>query len=143
MVPPSDRFKPIHQLASHKERKAAAALGESIKQRDAAQQRLDELRQYLAEYLERFAGASRNGLAGSQVIEYRVFIANLETAIAQQEEIVLRSQRNCDSTKQDWRGRYTRSKAVENAIDRMRVAERKDRDRKEQADADERSQRKR
>jgi len=143
MAPPSDRFKPIHKLASHKERKAAAALGESIRQRDAAQQRLDELRQYLAEYLERFAGATRNGLAGSQLIEYQVFIAKLETAIAEQEAILLRSQRDCDSTKQDWRGRYTRSKAMENAIERMRVAERKDRDRKEQADSDERSQRKR
>jgi hypothetical protein len=32
---------------------------------------------------------------------------------------------------------------MENAIERMRVAERKDRDRKEQAESDERSQRKR
>ena len=142
MAPPSDRFKPIHKLASQKERKAAAALGESIRQRDAAQQRLEELRQYLAEYLERFANATRNGLPSNQVLEYQVFIAKLETAISQQEEIVARSQESCDSSKQQWRGRYTKSKAVENAIDRMRLAEQKDLDRREQAESDERSQRK-
>jgi flagellar FliJ protein len=142
MSPPSDRFKPIHKLASQKERKAAAALGESIKQRDAAQQRLDELRQYLGEYLERFSSATRNGLASSQLLEYQVFIAKLETAIDQQQEIVARSQQDCDSSKQSWRGRYTKSKAMENAMDRMRLAERKDRDRKEQAESDEHAQRK-
>lgn len=142
MAPPSERFRPIHKLASHKERKAAAALGESIRQRDAAQQRLEELRQYLAEYLERFANATRNGLPGSQLLEYQVFISKLETAIVQQEEIVRQSQRDCDSSKKNWAGRYTRSKAMENALDRMRVAERKDEDRKEQAESDDRSQRK-
>ena len=51
---PSDRFKPIQKIALHKERKAAAALGESLKTREAAVQRLDELR-HTAEYQERFA----------------------------------------------------------------------------------------
>ena len=46
-MPPSDRFKPIQKVVSQKERKAAVALGESLKQREAAKQRLDELRQYL------------------------------------------------------------------------------------------------
>ncbi len=142
MTPPSDRFKPIHRIASQKERKAAADLGESIKQRDAATQRLDELRAYLDEYLERFARATRDGLSRTQIMEYQVFIGKLETAIAQQEEIVAQSQQQFDSSKAHWRGRYTKSKAMENAIDRMREAERKDRDRKEQADSDERAQRK-
>jgi len=140
---PSERFKPIQKIASQRERKAAAALGESLKQRGAAQQRLDDLRQYLAEYLERFASATRNGLSSRQIIEYQVFISKLETAIAQQEEIVLQSQQDCDSSKADWRGRYTKSKAMENAVDRMRVAERRQQDKKEQADTDDRVQRKR
>ena len=139
---PSDRFKPIHKIASQKERKAAADLGESIKQRDAAAQRLNELRTYLDEYLERFARATRNGLSRNQIMEYQVFIAKLETAIDHQEEVVARSQQDFDSSKARWRGRYTKSKAMENAIERMREAEQKDRDRKEQADADDRAQRK-
>ncbi len=143
MAPPSDRFKPIHKVASQKERKAAAALGQSIKQRDSAMQRLAELQQYHQEYLQRFASAARNGLPSNQIVEYQVFIAKLEAAIEQQKEIVASSQQDFDSSKQDWRGRYTKTKAMENAIDRMRSAERKDQEKKEQADADDRPQRKR
>ena len=121
---PSQRFKPIQKIASHHERKAAAALGESLKQREAAMQRLDELRQYLAEYLERFSRAVASGLSGSQVMEYQVFIGKLETAIEHQEKVVLQSQQACASTKEQWRGRYTKSKAMENAVDRLSQAER-------------------
>ena len=143
MAPPSRRFKPIQKLASHKERKAAAALGESLKQREAAQQRLDELREYRSEYLERFASATRAGVSSRQILEYQVFINKLETAIGQQEEIVSRSQQDCDSSKAQWRGRYSKSKAMEHVIERMRQAERKDQQRKEQSESDERAQRKR
>lgn len=143
MVPPSKRFKPIQKIASHKERKAAAALGESLKQREAARQRLEDLRQYRAEYLERFAGATRNGLSGSQIMEYQVFINKLETAIAQQEEIVNQSQQDCDSSKADWRGRYTKSKAMESVLGRMKKAELNSERKKEQSEMDERAQRKR
>ena len=142
-MPPSDRFKPIQRIATHQERKAAAALGESLKQREAAQQRLDELRQYLAEYLERFGKAAGNGISSSQILEYQVFISKLEAAIVQQEEIVARSQQDCDSSKANWRGRYTRSKAMENAVDRMLVEERKVDDRKEQSETDDRGPRRR
>jgi len=143
MSPPSDRFKPIHKLASQKERKAAVELGQSIKQRDGAHQRLAELEQYHKEYLERFAQAARNGLPSNQIVEYQVFIGKLEDAIVEQKKIVARSDQNCADSKHHWRGRYTKAKAMENAIDRMRSAERKDADRKEQFAADEQSQRKR
>jgi flagellar FliJ protein len=142
-MPPSDRFKPIHQLASQKERKAAVEFGESIKQRDQAHQRLAELEQYHKEYLVRFANAARNGLNSSQVVEYQVFIAKLDEAIAEQRRIVQRVEQDCQQTRQQWQGRFTKAKAMENAIDRMRLAERKDADRREQADSDDLSQRKR
>ena len=140
-MPPSDRFKPIQKIASHRERKAAAALGESLKQREAAQLRLAELRAYLDEYLERFSRAAQNGLSSNQVVEYQVFISKLESAIAEQEKIVMQSQANCDSSKATWRGRYTKSRAMDSAVDRVQAREAKDAERKEQSESDERSQR--
>lgn len=140
---PSDRFKPIQKIASHKERKAAAALGESLKQRESATRRLEELRQYHAEYLERFASATRQGLSGNRILEYQVFIGKLEAAIAQQEQAVAQSQQRCDSSKANWRGRYSKSKAMENAVDRLQASERREKDRKEQSENDDRAQRKR
>jgi flagellar FliJ protein len=143
MAPPSKRFQPIQKIASHKERKAAAVLGESLKQREAARLRLEELRQYRAEYLERFGHATQAGLSSRQMLEYQVFITKLETAITQQEEIVKQSQQVCDSSKAQWRGRYTKSKAMENVVGRMQKAERADNNRKEQSESDDRAQRKR
>ena len=43
----------------------------------------------------------------------------------------------------DWRGRYTKSKAMDNAVGRMIDEERRSEDRKEQSDNDEHGQRKR
>ena len=140
---PSKRFKPIQKITSQRERKAAAALGESLQQRKSAQQRLDELRAYHADYLTRFARATNNGLSSSQIRECQVFSGKLETAISQQEEIVSQSQQDCDSSKAQWRGRYTKSKAVQNAVERMRETERKGKERTEQSESDERAQRKR
>ena len=139
----SERFKPIQKIASQRERKAAAALGESLRQRRDAQHRLDELRAYHAEYLSRFARATHEGLSSNQILEYQVFIGKLETAISQQEEKVSQSQQACDSTKADWRGRYSKSKAMDNAVGRMHQAERRIKERKEQAESDDRSRRKR
>ena len=140
---PSERFKPIQKIATHKERKAAAALGESLKQREAAQQRLDELNSYLAEYFERFSRAAQRGLSSNQILEYQVFISKLEGAIAEQEKIVAKSQQQCDTSKAQWRGRYTKSKAMENAVGRLHEAERKDAERREQSETDDRAPRKR
>ena len=140
---PSKRFKPIQKITSQRERKAAAALGESLQRRKAAEHRLDELRAYHAEYLERFARATSNGLSSTQILEYQVFIGKLETAISQQEGIVIQSQQDCDSSKTQWRGRYTKSKAVQNAVERMRETERKGKERTEQSESDERAQHKR
>ena len=141
-MPPSDRFKPIQRIASHRERKAAAALGESLKQREAAQQRLTELVAYLTEYQDRFRGAAREGLSSSQALEYQVFIAKLERAIAEQKGVVARLQRDCDSSKADWRGRYSRTKAMEHAVDRLQSEERRQEERREQAETDDRPPRK-
>ena len=137
----SDRFKPIQKIASHKERKAAAELAESLRRRDAERQRLDQLKQYLAEYLESYASAAGHGLSGRRILEYQGFISKLQVAIAEQEQLVSRSQQDCDSSKAQWRGRYTKSKAMSNAVDRMQTEERRQQDRKEQSETDDRSPR--
>jgi flagellar FliJ protein len=139
----SERFKPIQRIASHRERKAAAALGESLKQRQAAVQRLEDLRRYHAEYLERFSQAARCGLSSGQALEYQVFLGKLEAAIDQQEEIVARSEQACENSKADWRGKHSKAKAMDNAVGRMHEAEGRKRVRKEQAESDDRAQRKR
>ena len=142
-MPPSDRFKPIQKLVSQKERKAAAVLGESLKHRAEAKQQLDQLRQYRAEYLERFSRDVQKGASRQRILEYQVFIDNLEVAIAQQEQVVAQSQQVLETSKAQWQGRYRKSRAMDNAVARMQAEETKQEDRLEQKDSDEHAQRKR
>ena len=143
MTPPSKRFEPIRRVANNKERKAASALGESLKAREAAERQLAELRAYHAEYLERYRTTAANGASASQIRDYQVFLDKLEAAILEQERIAARAREHCDQSKEQWRDRYTRSKAMENVVDRLRDGERKAEDKKEQVAQDERNQRKR
>jgi len=139
----SKRFKPIQQLAERKERDAAAAFGKTLRDREAALQRLQELQQYHGEYLQRFDAATRMGMGGAQIQEYLAFIGKLEQAIAEQQRVLDQKQHVCDDSKQQWRGQYTRSRAMDTVLERMRADEQRERERREQAASDERNQRRR
>lgn len=143
MTPPSKRFEPIQRVASDRERKAATALGESLKVRQEAEHRLGELRAYRAEYLERYSSARLNGLSAAQMRDYQVFIDKLEQAISQQEQVATAARQQCDASKNQWRDKYTRTQVVNNVVDKLRTTERQTTDKCEQSDQDERNQRRR
>ncbi len=139
----SKRFKPIQKIAEKKERDAAAAFGRTLQAREAAQRRLEELQQYHAEYLERFTQATRTGIGGARIQEYQTFITKLELAIEQQQQVLEESQNRVSDSKAQWQGKYTKARAVDSAVDRMRADELRESERKEQLLSDERSQRRR
>lgn len=140
---PSDRFKPVQKIANNKERKAAAALGESLKEQKTAEQKLLALQGYHAEYLEKLRDSSKRGLSAAQLREYQAFLNKLETAISEQQHKVESSRQDTQSSRAQWQNRYTKSKAMEKAVDRMRADEEKEEGRKEQKLSDEHAQRKR
>lgn len=139
----SERFKPVQRVAANKERKAATALGESLKQQQAAEQRLLELRQYRDEYLERLRNATGSGVNVTQLREYQAFLDKLENAIREQELAVERARAAVGNSKQTWQARYTKTRAMDSAVSRLRESERKAEDKKEQNATDEQVQRRR
>lgn len=143
MAPPSKRFEPIQRIAKDQERKAAGSLGESLKAKQVAEQRLAELRAYHAEYLERFRAATGAGASAAQIRGYQSFLDQLETAIREQQRIANMAQQQCDRSKDQWRDRYSRSKAMDGVVERLREGERKAVDKQEQSEQDERNQRRR
>ena len=143
MAPPSKRFKPIQRIADNRERQAASALGESLKVRHAAEQRLAELRAYHAEYLQRYGETTRNGASAAQIRDYHLFLDKLEQAIREQERVASQAQQQCSASKDHWRERYNRSQAMSKVVDRLQDGERRAADKREQSDQDERNQRKR
>jgi flagellar FliJ protein len=143
MSPPSKRFKPIQRIASDKERKAAAALGDSLRSRQEAEQRLDELQRYHAEYMERYRDTVAAGATAATFRDYQVFLDKLEQAIREQQRVVEQAAAQCARSKDEWRDRHAHTKAMDNAVDRMRQRERQADDKREQNAQDDRNQRKR
>ncbi len=143
MSPPSKRFKPIQRIASNKEHKAAAALGDSLRLREEAEHRLEDLRRYHAEYLERYRAMVAGGATAATFRGYQSFLDKLELAIREQQEAVARAEAACERSKVEWRDRHAHSKAMDNAVGRMQQREREDADKREQKDQDERNQRRR
>jgi flagellar FliJ protein len=138
----SERFKPVQRIADSRERKAAAALGDSLKARHDAEQRLADLRTYHGEYLERLRLANQQGMNVAQVREYQAFLDKLEYAITEQERIVRLAADACVEAQAEWRDKYTRTRVMNKVVERMQVEERQQADKREQAQQDDRPQRK-
>ncbi len=138
---PSKRLKPVQQIAGSREKKAAKQFGDSQRSLNGHKDKLEELRQYHQEYMGRFQKAMQNGISSAQLQEYRAFIAKLNDAIRQQEQVVASSQQDRSNKQSSWQKRHTRVKALGKVVDRYKKEEVKIADKKEQSEADERSQR--
>lgn len=134
----SKRFKPIQKLAEKKERDAASAFGKTLRDQDAAQKQLDDLRQYRQEYESNFSSMMRNGMGGNQLHEYQAFIAHLDKAIEQQKQILAQLKDVCSESKEAWQNTYTRSRAMGSVVERLEEEEVREQERQEQKLADDR-----
>lgn len=143
MMTTSRRFQPVQRVTQQRERKAATQLADCLKARQQAEQKLQELEGYYQDYLQRFNEATRNGIGAARVREYQLFLDKLEQAIGEQRAAVQRAQNDCDSAQGNWRQKHTRSRVMGSVMDRIREDERKAENKQEQAQLDERNQRKR
>ncbi|OOZ36998.1 flagellar export protein FliJ [Solemya velesiana gill symbiont] len=139
----SKRLLPVKRIAESRERKAAKRFGDSKRHVHEQEAKLEELKRYHQEYLERFQETSRNGISTAQLIEYRAFLEKLELAIREQTRIVELSQNECTSRKQEWQKKHVRTQVLGKAVDRMRSAEQKVEEGREQKELDDRNQRNR
>ena len=138
---PSKRLKPVQKVADSREKAAAKQFGDSQRSLNGHKGKLDELRQYHQEYMERFQNAMQSGISSAQMQEYRAFIAKLNEAIRQQEQVVASSQQDRSNKQNNWQKKHTRVMALGKVVDRYKKEETKKADKKEQSEADERSQR--
>lgn len=104
-----------------------------------ANQRLSELQRYRAEYLTGFAGRAATGIAGAGIRDYQAFLARLDEAIGQQQQIVLRAEAELDFERQRWRDAAVQVRAMEAVGERWRREEEREAARLEQGESDERA----
>ncbi len=138
---PSKRLEPVRRVAKSREDSAARDLGASQRRMHEQEAKLDDLRHYHREYLQRFSEAAKNGISASQLQEYRAFMSKLETAIELQQKAVDESHLECSSRKGVWQEKRVRTQALGKVVDRLHSAERKAHEKQEQKESDEHGQR--
>ena len=139
----SKRLKPVHRVAESREQTAAREMGDSKRYVHQQEERLEQLRSYHAEYLDRFHNAARQGMSAMQLQEYRAFLAKLDRAIREQEGVIADGRDVHQVNKDNWQQKHVRTQALGNVIDRYKQAESQAQDKREQNEVDDRSQRKR
>ncbi len=136
----SRRLQPVIKVAKEREDDAAIALSEYRKIVDQHEAKLIELRHYHDEYIQRLNESGRSGMNIAQINDYRRFIARLAVAIKQQEALLLECQQQLNEKNMAWLQMRGRHQALDKVSDRYRQQEQEARDKREQAESDERSQ---
>ncbi len=137
---PSKRLRPVQRFAHSKEQTAARSMGAARRNLEQEEAKLQQLKVYHQEYLERFQTLAAEGISAAQLQEYRSFLAKLDEAIRQQEQIVAASTVNHNSHKDNWKQKHSRTQALNKVVDRYERQEQQSEDRREQKENDDRNQ---
>lgn len=135
----SDRMRPIKQIAADHEQDAVKQLGQSQRTLSEAEMKLEQLKNYRAEYARLFQEHGSRGMDGSQLQAYQGFLAQLDTGIRQQTEMIKHVEGECADKRQVWQQRHTRTEVLGKTVERFQKAERKQEDKQQQREMDDRT----
>src|SRR6218665_2275943 len=120
------RLAPVVDMAEREEREAARNLGQCQTLLNQAETKLANLHRYLGDYQQQWINEGSKGVSGQWLMNYQRFLAQLETAINQQNQAVAWNRGNLDKAREAWQQRYARleglRKLVQRYIDEARVA---------------------
>jgi len=133
----SKRMEPIRQLATEREREAAAQVDLARRALDDHERQLVQLRQYRAEYAERVTNDAAPDVVRLQ--NFHAFLGRLSDAIAQQERAVAEALAVLERATDSWRERRIEAASIGRAVVKLATGERRVEDRHAQREADERA----
>ena len=119
-TPPWDRLK---DLAAKRRDAEAQRLSAAVRARDEAETRLAMLVSYRADYHDRLSAASRGGIDREALRNYQAFLAQLERAIRQQEDVLALAERSVQGVREQWDAERVRVESFQ-ALDERHVATR-------------------
>ncbi|HEY4092752.1 MAG TPA: flagellar export protein FliJ [Luteibacter sp.] len=131
----ADRLQPVVDLAAEKAEEATRMLATQQQALADAEHQLVELRRYRNEYAE-----MPSGIGVAELLNRQQFLQKIDMAIVQQLGEVQRRERALERARGDWTEARGRAKALDTVTANYREQERKQEDRREQEQADERSQ---
>jgi flagellar FliJ protein len=113
-----------------RERKAADALNKAQQSFGQAQQKLNELVQYRIDYIAEFQYRAQKGISGSQLQHYKLFLAQLDKAIAMQQQQINQLQMAVQQQRKEWQSTNQRSQAINQYQAKMRNQEQQEHEKK-------------
>ncbi|VAW94075.1 hypothetical protein MNBD_GAMMA22-2133 [hydrothermal vent metagenome] len=137
----SKRFLPLAKIAANKELVTAKELGEVNNNLMIQKNKLNSLIQYREEYILSFKKHGKKGMDGSQLHTYQKFLENIDNALKQQRNLIASAEATCVKHTQIWRTQHTKTKIMDNVIEKYQKNELHEENKQEQKDNDERNSR--
>lgn len=123
---------------ARKEEEAARAVSRAAQELDRAKAQLETLQRFRREYASRIQ-RQNPVMNARQLQEYRAFLANLGRAIEEQQAALQRMRQQHAALERDWRQLHCRLRGVGKFQDRLKRQEDQRRERRLQAEMDDRS----
>jgi flagellar FliJ protein len=136
-----ERMEMVKKVADDFERRKAEALAVSERRVKESENKLAELEAYRDGYVREFAIRAQQGMSGSAARDYQAFLARLDDALHQQQQIIVGTRAQRDSEMQNWQDAAQRAEVIGTTVKRWQGEERHALERREQHESDERSQR--
>ncbi len=137
----SKRFIPLARIAANKELASAKELGMANNNLTLQKNKLTDLIQYREEYVKSFKQQGQHGMDGAQLHTYQNFLENIDNALEQQHAIIKAAKQSCEQQQNSWRLRHTKTKIMDNVINKFKKDELLEDNKQEQKDSDERNSR--
>ncbi|WP_119628622.1 flagellar export protein FliJ [Methylocaldum marinum] len=135
----SKRLNPALELAESREKQTVRILGESRRKLESAERNLGSLITFRDNYSAQFQRSGNGGLGVRQLIEYRMFLAKIGAAIADQEKAVRAAQTELRNRQAEWEAARRQSSGLKRVIENTLKEEIRLEEKKQQAEQDERA----
>ncbi len=133
----SKRLEVVLALEERREQAALDAMTSARQNLDQQQQRLVELRNYQADYRDQMRKSQQGVVSIPKLQGWQAFIAQLDQVIAQQERQVSQAEARFETARKNWQQAYERRRGMGRHIEACRNQEQRERDQREQKQADE------
>lgn len=130
-------LQPLLDLMQERTDEASRKLGQLIAAEQSARSRLQLLEQYRAEYAEKMREAVASGVTQMMLRNYQDFLARIDEAVEQQQQVVQASERNTVAGQENWKHQNKRLKAIDTLAQRHDERERLRENKQEQKLLDE------
>lgn len=132
----SQRMQPVRKLKQQEERQLAKKLAQAQQALQREQSQLNMLHQYQREYFQGLTGSRQQARTGAisavDLEKYQMFLSRLEKAIQNQNQVTVIKEKAVEAARQAWAQANARLKALDNLIEKMRLEEEREQDKREQ-----------